>query len=409
MAMVNTPDVRQIISELASVATEYYKTKESSCYVFITSLKDLAFFTSNGRAAITWTPEHPNEQTAEVILQQYRRGRPAEDLIPLLISSAGFHFRSMVFAARVIGEFDSPTVQSIVGKVYDRWKQRVSDSTTKRIKEFIVSECKRGVSATREVIDEVEEFLDHTGAVPPLLVCGAFGLVKKIYRDHHEVDVNAPLYRMFNCEYMHTPLEQFGESYDLFRVTEELLVLKRDVQIHVVPDGTKKSTAWFRGLKYPDNLTISTDSLFKTEGKSKIYELTQAGISPSKEKYYSPGKTNHPYVDRVFVTKNTDGRECFVLLQDMVNNDVPKAVHGLNKAGKLLKEQHREMEVLYILNVIGAGPNTTSQQNLNFTYVLIGENELGAFYSAHFAPVARFIRKRNLMGEQKRREQATPA
>ena len=148
---------------------------------------------------------------------------------------------------------------------------------------------------------------------------------------------------------------------------------------------------------------------YKTEGKSKIYKLTQAGFSPSKEKCYSPGKTNHPYVDRAFVAKNTDGGECFVLLQDKVNNDVPKAVHGLNKAGELLKEQHPEMEVLCILNVIGAGPNTTSQQNLNFTYVLVGENELDAFYSAHFAPVARFIRKRHLMGEQKRREQATPA
>ena len=114
--------------------------------MFITSLKDEAFFTSSGRAVITWTPERPNEQTAEVILRQYRRGRPAEDLIPLLISSAGFHFRSMGFAARVRGEFDSPTAQSIVGKVYDRWKQRVSDSTIKRIKEFIVSECKGGVA-----------------------------------------------------------------------------------------------------------------------------------------------------------------------------------------------------------------------------------------------------------------------
>ncbi|KAL3897930.1 MAG: hypothetical protein SGARI_006798 [Bacillariaceae sp.] len=33
MAMVKIPDVRQIISELASVATDYYKTKESSCYL----------------------------------------------------------------------------------------------------------------------------------------------------------------------------------------------------------------------------------------------------------------------------------------------------------------------------------------------------------------------------------------
>lgn len=402
--------VREVVSELGVLATDYYKTKKNSCYVFVTSLKDNAFYTSTGRSVIIWTPERPDEHAAEQILKQYRCGRPLKDLKQLLVASAGFHFRSMVFAAQVIGEFSTPSVQTIVGKVYDRWKERVSDAKIVSIRDYVMSSC-RGVSAPAGVGEAVEEFLDHTRAVPPALICGAFGVMTKQESDDgHMVDVNAPLYKLFNCELAYTDdakqLEQFGESYDLFRAKEELPILSEKVKIHVVSTGTEKLVKWFRGLQYPSGLSVCADSLFETVGRTKIIQLAQAGLSPSKNCYYSPSKSNHPFVDRAYVAKHMDGGECFVLIQDKVNDDVPTAVEGLNKAGALLKTEHPTAEILCILNVIGAGDRTTSQHALNFSYVLVGESDLPNFYTAHFAPVARFIRQRHVIGQQQRQKES---
>lgn len=229
---------------------------------------------------------------------------------------------------------------------------------------------------------------------------------------HYNVDVNSPLYKLVNCENAFTDdtkqLEQFGESFDLFRAQERLPVLSEKVEVHVVASSTRKSQEWFKELSYPDGLTASPDSLFQTiGGKKKSTKLSQAGISPSIGKYYSPGKTNHPFVDRAFIanSRSAEGELCFVLIQDKVNNDVPKAVGGLNKAGKLLQDKHPEAEILCILNVIGAGPNTTSQNDLDYSFVLVGEKDLDTFYGAHFAAVARFIRKRHELGERQRREE----
>jgi len=79
------------------------------------------------------------------------------------------------------------------------------------------------------------------------------------------------------------------------------------------------------------------------------------------------------------------------------------------EAGALLKEKHSDMEVLCILNVIGAGSKTTSQQGLNFPYVLVRDWELEMFYTAHFAPVARFIRQRHVIGEEMRKQREVSA
>ena len=152
--------VREMVSELGVVTTDYYKTKKNSCYLFVMSLKDDAFYTSSGRSVITWTPERPDEHAAQQILKQYLCGRPLEDLKQLLLTSAGFHFRCMVFAAQAIGKFSTPSVQTIVGKVYDRWKERVPDAKIAKIRHCVMSSC-RGVPAPPGVEEAVEETLDR--------------------------------------------------------------------------------------------------------------------------------------------------------------------------------------------------------------------------------------------------------
>lgn len=156
--------VRQIISGLGVVATDYYKTKPNSCYVFVTSLRGNPFYTDGGKAVVTWSPKAPDEEAAEAILESYLRGRSMERLKALLIASAGFHFRSMVFAAQAIGNFDTPSVQSIVNSVFDRWQSRVEETTIEDIKALVVAECRGSVPTSAK--KKVEQFLDGRGGCP---------------------------------------------------------------------------------------------------------------------------------------------------------------------------------------------------------------------------------------------------
>jgi hypothetical protein len=48
------------------------------------------------------------------------------------------------------------------------------------------------------------------------------------------------------------------------------------------------------------------------------------------------------------------------------------------------------MEVLCIVNVVGASNKTTAGKRLRYPHVLVREDELDDFYSVNFAPIARF-------------------
>lgn len=418
--------VRQVVSELGVVATEYYKaaTTGSCCHIFVTSLKQDPFYTASGVAVIIWKPEPPNEMAAEAILRHFLKGRSMGLLKPLLIASAGFHFRSMAFAAQAIGDFHTPHVQSIVERVYDKWAEKVSPDDISCIKSIVKAAC-QGKEAPRADRKDAEVYVDHTGAVPPALICGAFGIMTDQGSGKHVVDNTAPLYSLFNCEYAYTDdakqLEQLGESYDLFRAAEKLPALSNKTNVTVKGAKSGRDRDWFHGLNYPDNLTLSTKSLFKVQnketkgkgkgkGKSKGTEketvLSDEGEKPSRQEYYSPSNSSHPLIDRAFIAKNGNGEECFVLMQDKVNDDVPKGVNGLNKAGDLLKKMHPGIEILCILNIIGAGDRTTEQGDLKYSFVLVRESELDTFYTVHFAPVAKFIRERHAKGYEVRKKAA---
>ena len=219
------------------------------------------------------------------------------------------------------------------------------------------------------------------------------------------IDRKHPLFGLFNCEFAFTDpakhLEHFGTFYDLFRSSIRLPVLSGKQEVVVPRNASKHRADWFYNLEYPKGMTISTESIFEVCARKPV--LTKEGKELSIGKYYAPSAMQHPLIDRAFVASN--GRDqAAVLIQDKLNKDVPKAVKDLNTAANLIRAQNTEMEVLCIVNVIGAGAATTAQQSLEHPYTLVREGELDGFYSVNFSGVARFARQRKELANSQERE-----
>ena len=258
--------VTDAVSELGLVAKKCAKIAKKLCHVFVTSLKEAPLFTASGTAVLHWTPEPPDEKATEIILQPYPVGtRTMEEAKPLLIASAGFHFSSMVFCSSNPWSVFHPVCAR------DPWqsprkRERVSDALITDIKNFIVVECK-GIDASKE---EVEDYLDHRQALPHALICGSFGLMTKGVDGNHKVDICHSLFNLLNCEFAFVQdakqLEQFGESYDLFRAKLNLPVLSAKVEVHLASNTAQRREEWFRDLVHQSGLTLATDSLFEMVG-----------------------------------------------------------------------------------------------------------------------------------------------
>jgi hypothetical protein len=121
---------------------------------------------------------------------------------------------------------------------------------------------------------------------------------------------------------------------------------------------------------------------------------------PEFGSYYHPSISNHPWVDRAYVAKHPDGAFCLVLVQDKVNaTEFPEACDKLNKAADMfIADQSNLQDILLIVNVIGATEGTRTQSKLKWPYILIrGEDEVRKLYSANFADMVWFARKRHLL------------
>lgn len=133
----------------------------------------------------------------------------------IVLSCAGFHFRSIVFASQAIGEFMAPSVQAVLGKVYHRWKKKVDEDILNSVKSFVIEACKGNNFAGqfKPIRAQVEDYLDRASALPPPLICGAFGVIS----DKGTVDLENPLFGVFNCDYAYTDpakhFEQFGQKF----------------------------------------------------------------------------------------------------------------------------------------------------------------------------------------------------
>eukprot|EP00522_Entomoneis_paludosa_P001263 CAMPEP_0172470944 /NCGR_PEP_ID=MMETSP1065-20121228/67556_1 /TAXON_ID=265537 /ORGANISM="Amphiprora paludosa, Strain CCMP125" /LENGTH=663 /DNA_ID=CAMNT_0013229021 /DNA_START=434 /DNA_END=2425 /DNA_ORIENTATION=+ len=391
--------VKAVLSELGEVAVNcYHHNNHQQCNVFVSSLKEEPFSTASGRRIFRWSPPVPDESAAELILQPYTHDRDLNRCKVLAISAAGFHFRSLVFAAQAIAQDMAPSVQSILNSVIHRWRERVPESLFAAMRDYVLDSC-RGLPLHRQSVQVhamLESYLDEKLSLPPPLILGAFGVANA---GNEEVDGASPLFGLFNCDFAYTDpakhLEQFGLHFDIFRHSHDLSVLSSEV--HVAVRGVKKDPAWYQNLKYPSELRTSGEALFCL--RNREVTLTEQGEVPTRKNYYAPRVANHPLIDRAFIAMHPlSGDECFVLIQDKVNKDVSKAVEDLNSAARLIKGKHPSMEVLCIVNVIGATSNTAAQDNLEYSHVLVREDELDAFYSVNFAPVARFARLRHELG-----------
>lgn len=311
----------------------------------------------------------------------------------------------MVFASQVIAKELDPRVSSILLQVFDRWKRRVTsfNDLCEDIRDY-VSDCCKGISMGSQPktrIENLEVFLDSSGALPPPLICGAFGVILdcKSGVGRNRISRKHPLFGLFNCEFAFTDpakhLVQFGMHYDLFCSSISLPVIAGKQKV-VVPrtaskNGKRRSKDWFYKLEYPEGMFVSLESILKVHDRKPV--LTEEGKELSEGKYYAPSAMQHPLIDRAFVA-SYDGDKAVVLIQDKLSKDVPKAVRDLNTAANLILAQNSEMEVLCVVNVIGAGQATTAQDSLEHPYILVREAELDKFYSVNFSCVARFARQR---------------
>lgn len=399
MELHNKDSVRDILSELGEIAFQCYKkNNHQQCNVFVTSLNEAPFLTASGRAIFRWSPEVPDESAAELILKRYLLGRDLNRCKAMAISVAGFHFRSLVFAAQAIGQDMIPSVQSILTRVIQRWEERVPESLLVTVRFSVIDSCS-GIPLDEQPPQRkmiLESFLDRKYALPPPLIFRAFGVINSA---DGKGDRDSPVFGVFNCDFAYTDpakhLEQFGLHFDLFRHSHNLFVLPKGV--HITVPGKQKGCEWFQSLKYPVVLRKSEESLFRLHNRAVI--LTEHGNLPSLEKYYAPRVVNHPLVDRAFIARHiSSGDKCFVLILDRLNKDIPKAVKDLNSAASLIKAKHPSIEVLCIVNVIDATSRSTAQTSLDYPHVLVREDEVDAFYSVNFAQVARFARRRHELG-----------
>jgi hypothetical protein len=328
-------------------------------------------------------------------------GRSIDRCKAIALSSSGFHFRSIVFAAQAILEHTDPTVSHVLLEVYKRRKEEVSEETLDSLKDYVLEMCKEGYSSCegQRLSDQVQVYRDRDDAIPPCLICGAFGVIS----DNDQVDTASPLYGVFNCEYAFVDaakhLESFGTNFDFFRQSHKLPVLPSTAEL-VVTGSYRKSRSWFEKLQFPDGMIKSDEPLFCL--KNGVAILTAHRKSPSIECYYTPQVENHPFIDRAFIAKHEDGGVCFVHVQAKVNGNVPDRIQGLNTAADMIKAEHSQMEVLCIVHVIGASGKTTTQtdlrdscvmvrdaeqNDLRHSYVMVRDSDLTSFYSKKICPL----------------------
>jgi hypothetical protein len=105
---------------------------------------------------------------------------------------------------------------------------------------------------------------------------------------------------------------------------------------------------------------ISTDQK-KTNEIVLLFNNFEVGF------YYHPACEIHPWVDRAFVALGNEGDSCVVLCQDKINNDLPKAVAGLNSAARLMHATGWE-HVLCVAHVVNASDRTRAQKSVSVEY-----------------------------------------
>lgn len=191
--------------------------------------------------------------------------------------------------------------------------------------------------------------------------------------------------------------------FDLFRASLGVPVVPASAGIGLPTEKPGFSTEWYRKLKFPDEITLSTEDLLKYLPKKK--EVVPSETKPTLGKYYHPATKGHPFIDRSYVAVHpTTGDYCLVLTQE-VNDDFGAACKALNMAASMLSQKWGFNKILLVVNVIGTNENTWAQHSLEWPHILVrNKKEVEAFYSVNFADLIWYARVSNLLKHSKKVE-----
>ena len=399
MLLGNLP-AKQVVSELAKSAAQYWKETKSMCTVLVSSLATQVFETKSGRPVDDWVPSRPNPDT----LVHFAKSLPEnkrEKAMALVNAVSGRHMRSIVIAFKCLGQKVDCSVQYLFNEMRGQLGNKLRLEELKLICQHV---CQSIKSKEQGDWREIESLTDNSHAVPPVFL-------KLAYEDQDSqtktcLDELLHSFSLFDSAGKH--LENISKWYDLFRASLELPVVPANARVNI-NSGTRdcNSTRWYYDLNFNNLMSLSEEALLKQErvfeeGKSQI-QIVATGVVPKHDCYYHPKISNHPWVDRAYVAIHESQTLCLVLVQDKVNDsDFPEACDKLNKAADELTNLSTELKhALLIVNVIGAGTNTRAQKRLTWPYILIrGQEEVRQFYSANFADMVWFARERHLLAQQ---------
>lgn len=391
---------KQVVSELAKLAAQYWKETQSMCTVLVSSLASDVFETMSGRTVLDWVPSRPNLHTLEhfaAFLPDERR----EKAMALANAVSGRHMRSMVMAFRCLGQRIDCSVQYLFDEMKHRMGNKVSSKQLRLIREHTV----HSIESTKEKDWlGIEPIMDNSLAVPPVFLKLAFEDQKQQTKSCLDELLHA--FSLFGSAGKH--LENVSKWFDLFRASLGLAVVpaKAVISINTGVKGAQPP-GWYYGLKFYNSMSLSEEALLKQQraddcGRPSV-EIVGTGVVPTPEHYYHPKISNHPWVDIAYVAvHDVSQTKCLVIVQDKVNDsDFSSACDKLNKAAGVLTNLSSDLKhALLIVNVIGAGQSTRAQANLKWPYILIrGKEEVHAFYSANFADMVWFARERHLMAQ----------
>jgi hypothetical protein len=393
-------NVKIIISELGRIAHAYYKATQLNCTVLVTSLVWENFTTSTGGSVKVWTPKTPDQSA----FKWFAKGVACMDdakAAALFSAVSGSHMRSLVVARKTLLEHNreallehkTPSVASVLLKIEERMGNKLDQNDLESVKQYVIS-CIEDKSYTKVSLD-IEAVSDEAGTIPPALMCLAFKV--------NNGAMTHPLLLLLNAFSIYIDpykqLELVAKAYDGFRQSLGLLVVpgKANLCFPSQEKGAVKfeDEAWYRDLVFPKEMKDSQESLIVTVQVDKHCESRCKEDVDMTGYYFHPEAANHPLIDRAFVAVHPRGGNCLVLAQDKVNaTTFAKAITDLNEAAALLSAKHNIIDVLVVVNVIGASDKTRFQDHLNFPYILVRSIEVDGFYSINFAPMVRYARER---------------
>eukprot|EP00978_Attheya_sp_CCMP212_P010539 scaffold25570_cov43-Attheya_sp.AAC.1 len=396
------PCVEKVISTLGNLALAYFTATSQMCTVLVTSLVGATFRTPSTRPVLDVYPKKLDIMgIRELTVSISPAGK--EEIArhcAILMSLAGAHFRSVVMVERKIVQLTNPTFAQLYEELEGKVVRRGDANLMAAIRAYVISLC-REPTGVAQVPEGLEEYVDNHGVVPSVFIWAAFlvtsalGAAETTFHEEH------PLWRFFDtCAFKDSAkqLEICAAHFDIFRAQNGLPVVPGSMSV-CFPTEWNGCRERYQNLSFPTNLKLDERALFETRqaistDQKKTNEIVFLGNNFKVGSYYHPACEIHPWVDRACIVLDNEGDRCVVLYQDKINNDLPKAVAGLNSAAKLMHAAGWE-RVLCVAHVVDASDQTRVQNTFDDPYVLIRNDQLNDYYSLHFAPAIRYVRARH--------------